>query len=156
MIHDLVIRIITKYLYGNNQTLANLHLVSRRFYKIREMFVKEIANVIVKILEIPHERFDERIEEIVEFIFISPTSHYIHHIVNLKYFFNKTQWIDWRQNVLNDKNKYISFAYKEGSHQNYRCNYRCKGSSFLLRSAYVKSFANCLSVVIDDPRCWRD
>jgi len=40
--HDLVIRIITKYIQGDNKTLLNLQCVSKRFLGLRHMFISQV------------------------------------------------------------------------------------------------------------------
>jgi len=42
-LHDLVIRHIAEYLWGNNSTLTALMRVSKRFYALRDIFYSQIC-----------------------------------------------------------------------------------------------------------------
>jgi len=43
LIHDLVIRTICQYLCGNNKTLVNLQCLNKRFYSIRDIFIRQLC-----------------------------------------------------------------------------------------------------------------
>jgi len=141
MIHDLVIRLISKYLYRDNRTLVNLHLVSKRFYKIREIFVKEITYVRMEF------KFDYVFEDIVDYIVLTAIAPMMHHkriLYKPRQNYPKQWFIDWYWEILSPKTKYIELRGALTFHSD----------TYLLKSLYAKSFAECISVIVADPRCW--
>jgi len=148
MMHDLVIRLATKYLYKRNQTLAKLHLISRRFYGLREMFVKQINNVILKMESNGDTIMTETV--IVSFTFISPVMRYVYKMKDPKYnHLDRLGLSQWRENILSSNEANLLFGIGNINRDDER------GETYLSRSVYGKSFADCLAIIIDDPRCWR-
>jgi len=140
--HDLVIRTITKYLQWHNQELVNLHLISRRFYKIREMFVKRITYVLMKIDTIHSESVR------ITFKFIAPFICYTL-IKRYKKQSARNKWIRLRRDITKKETKYLYFSTgidldDEATNVNLSC------------SVYGKSLVKCLSVLIEDPRFWNE
>jgi len=144
MIHDLVIRIITKYLYGNNQTLANLHLVSRRFYKIREMFASQIAYVTLSFKM--YDYCPKEVQSVVLSFLLVPTKKCIYKTYSIPVWYHKKNyWINLRNELLSCNGEYMWLYGGENFVKEYPDS---------LDSIYLKSYLKCLSKIINDPRCW--
>jgi len=142
--HDLVIRLITKYLYRENPTLVNLHLINRRYYGLRKVFEKQLAMVILKL-----KFYDPRIR--VTFHFLSPYMNYQYSIYDRQHLYSRTQWISFHRQLLTSRGNCIYFGiFDRPNHDLFED--RCR--TYLPCSIYGKAFDECLSDIINDPRCW--
>jgi len=134
--HDLVIRMITKYLYRENPTLVNLHLINRRYYGLRRVFEKQLAYVSIHFSTI----FGIKNSDLY-FTFISKTIRYQERLIQPNRF-TQNEWIDYRDEVLrqvNDTN--TSSNYLDG-------NRIVWWNARLSRKFFGKQLAECISLII--------
>jgi len=143
--HDLVIRQIAKYLYRENPTLVNLHLINRRFYGLRKIFEKQLAMVTLKL------KFQDILPYLtIIFTFLSPHIRHAYQIYNRT---RRTNWIEWRCKLLSKSCNYINSGFFNRWHLH--LSQECGVTTHLSRSIYGKAFAECMSDIINDPRCWK-
>jgi len=143
--HDLVIRMITKYLYRENPTLVNLHLINRRYYGLRRVFEKQLAMVTFKL------KFRDPFRLIIIYTFLSPYMKYHYSMYNREHLNSRTQWIGFRNQILTPRGNCIYFGIFERQNRDL---FEERTRTYLPHSIYGKAFVECLSDIINDPRCW--
>jgi len=135
MMHDLVIRLFSKYLYKHNRTLANLHLISRRFYGLREMFETQLRHVRIRI----HKK-KKTVKQVTLYTFSRSIRHwyYIYQPSESDLTPSKSELIEWRKEVLRRNGDF----YKRCGVENMKIS----------RKRYDKQLVECITKLIGDPR----
>jgi len=134
--HDLVIRLITKYLYRENPTLANLHLINRRYYSLRKIFRKQLTYVSISFIELIgiNKRF-----RYTDFFFISKAMQYKYNVSGA-HSYTRSNWVDVQTDLLRQAN--------DTSHNYLKQSYPLEWCVNLSRKLFVKQLIECLSLII--------
>lgn len=135
MLHDYMIRNITKYLYRDNKNLVNLVAMNSRFNGIRKIFLSNIEYVSIEITEENKAILIFNGDTIQYILRVHPSLHHLNTLVNLQNCLFQ-QANDTSQKYINI-NVPIHYEFME------LLNLK------LSRKIYAKQLAECISKIIE-------